>query len=74
MIWLETSLVSGSKVPWGERERERERKIFFCPTYGPKRKFRKSREKPGWKKVKGLVFGEEREYGGETSCVFGDSI
>ena len=26
-----------------ERERERERKnFFFCPTYGPKRKFRKS--------------------------------
>ena len=36
---------------WGG-ERERERFFFFCPTYGPKRKFRKSREKPGWKKSK----------------------
>ena len=42
-------------MPLRERERERERKKnIFCPTYGPKRKFRKSREKPGWKKVKGL--------------------
>ena len=35
-----------------ERERERERKNIFCPTYGPKRKFRKSREKAWWKKSK----------------------
>ena len=29
----------------------------FCPTYGPKRKFRKSRVLAGGKKEKGLVFG-----------------
>ena len=46
-------------MPLRERERERERKNIFCPTYGPKRKFRKSREKPGWKKVKGPVLDKE---------------
>ena len=55
-------------MPLRERERER-KKNNFCPTYGPKRKFRKSRKKPGGKKVKGLVFGEEWEYWDETSCV-----
>ena len=35
------------------RERERERKnFFFCPTYGPKRKLRKSRESLVGKKSK----------------------
>ena len=42
------------------REREREGKIFFfCPTYGPKRKFQNTREKPGGKKVKGPVIDKE---------------
>ena len=38
-------------MPLGERERER-KKFFFCPTYGPKRKFRKSRESLVGKKSK----------------------
>ena len=40
----------------------------FCPTYGPKRKFRKSRVLDGGKKEKGLVFGEEWEWEAQTSC------
>ena len=46
-------------MPLREREREREKEFFICPTYGPKRKFRKSREKLCGKKVKGPVLDKE---------------
>ena len=39
----------------------------FCPTYGPKRKFRKSRVLAGGKKEKGLVFGDKWELEAQTS-------
>ena len=42
----------------------------FCPTYGPKRKFRKSRVLACGKKEKGLVFGGEWEYEVQTSCFY----
>ena len=38
-------------MPLRERERERKKNIF-CPTYGPKRKFRKTRVLAGGKKSK----------------------
>ena len=46
-------------MPLRERERERERFFFFCPTYGPKRKFRKSRVLGGGKKKKVTRLGTD---------------
>ena len=69
-ITLETTLTSrGYYAIEGERERERKIFFFFCPTYGPKRKFRKSREKPYWKKVKGPVLDKEWGWEAQSSCV-----
>ena len=56
------------------RERERERKIYYFALLMAQNASNETRVLAGGKKVKGLVFGEEWEYGGETSCVFDDSI
>ena len=57
----------------GEREREKE-KYVFALLMAQNASNEKTRVLAGEKKVKGLVFGEGWEYGGETSCVYGDSI
>ena len=49
-------------MPLRERERERKKK-YFCPTYGPKRKKRKTRVLGGGKKSKVSCLARNRSMG-----------